>query len=293
VQADGDDRGYEEESLRNKKNRRLQMSEKYLNRADAPFSDKTWEIIDQTVIAAAKSQLSGRKLLHTQGPYGIGMKTLPTGDKKIEGSGGAKMMAPCMTPLTIVYSEFSLAVRDIAGFEQSCLPIDLSGAARAAMECARQEDNIIFNGSQTIGFKGLMNIDGNSPFKIKPWDSAGAAADDIINAVTMMDRFGFHGPYSLALSADLYNNLLRLYPQGVQTEIEHIRQIVTDGIIKTSAIGSGGILISSGEQFANIVLGQDMMSSFIGPAAGEYQLMVSESIAINILEPKAVCVLQK
>jgi len=271
------------------------MSDKFLNRADAPFSDKVWDMIDQTVIAAAKSQLSGRRLLRTQGPYGLGLKALPSGEKTIDDKNAddAKMTAPCLTPLTMIYSEFTLPTRDIASYQQCCLPIDLSRAAKSAIDCARQEDNLVFYGSKTIGFKGLMNIDGSCSVKVKTWDNPGAAADDIIRAVITLDNVGFHGPYALALSADLYNLLFRLYPQSGQTEIEHIRQIVTDGIIKTSAIKSGGILVCSCCPFATIVLGQDLMTGFAGPAGPEYQFIVSESLAVNILEPKALCILGK
>lgn len=271
------------------------MSEKYLHRDDAPFSDKVWESIDQAVVGAAKSQLCGRRLLQIQGPYGLGLKALPTSDKLLEEktSGEAKMSAPCLIPLVMIQSEFCLPVRDIASFEQMGFPLDLGNAAKAAVDCARQEDNLIFNGSKNAGTKGLLNIDGSSSLKLNSWDSVGAAADDIIKAVTELDKTGFHGPYTLGLSSGLYNLLFRRYPQGNQTEIEHIRQIVTNGIIKIPAVSSGGILLCSGSQYANIVLGQDLMTAFIGPSGSEYEFMVSESAALKVLETGALCILKK
>ena len=113
------------------------MSEKYLHRDDAPFGDKVWESIDETVVGAAKSQLCGRRLLNIQGPYGLGLKALPASDKALEEktSGDAKMSAPCLIPLAMIQSEFCLPVRDIASFEQMGLPLDLGSAAKAAMDC--------------------------------------------------------------------------------------------------------------------------------------------------------------
>jgi uncharacterized linocin/CFP29 family protein len=271
------------------------MSEKYLHRDDAPFGDNVWEKIDETVVGAAKSQLCGRRLLHTQGPYGLGLKVLPTADKPLEEktSGGTKIAAPCVIPLVMIQAQFNLPIRDIAAFEQSGFPLDLGNAAKAAMDCARQEDNIVFNGSKAAGVKGLMNIEGSVSVKLSSWETVGNAADDIIKAVTTLDKAGFYGPYTLGLSSELYNLLFRRYPQGNQTEMEHILQIITDGIIKTHPIASGGILLCSGSQFANIVLGQDLMTAFVGPSGGEYQFLVSESSALNVYEAGALCVLKK
>lgn len=271
------------------------MSEKYLQRDSAPFSNTVWEKIDEAIIMSAKSQLCGRRLLNIQGPYGLGLKAIPGGDKTLEEktSGSAKLTAPCVIPLAMIMSEFSLPIRDIAAFEQTGLPLDLSNAVKAAMDCARQEDNLVFNGSKSAGLKGLMNIDGIASVKLSQWDDVGTAADDIIKAVTTLDKAGFHGPYTLGLSAELYNLLFRRYPQGNQTEIEHIKQLITDGIIKTPAIPSGGVLLNSGSQFAAIVLGQDLMTAYVGPSGSQYLFTVSESAAPNVLEPAALCILKK
>lgn len=271
------------------------MSEKYLHRDSAPFSNTVWDKIDEAVVASAKSQICGRRLINIQGPYGLGLKAIPGGDKSLEDktSGSAKMTAPCVIPLAMIMSEFSLPVRDIAAFEQTGIPLDLGNAVKAAMDCARQEDNLVFNGSKNAGLKGLMNFEGSASVKLSQWNDVGAAADDIIKAVTTLDKAGFHGPYSLGLSVELHNLLFRRYPEGNQTEIEHIRQLITDGIIKTPAIPSGGVLLNSGSQFAAIVLGQDLMTGFVGPSGNEYMFTVYESAALNVLEPAALCILKK
>jgi uncharacterized linocin/CFP29 family protein len=270
------------------------MSEKFLHRDDAPFSDKVWEKIDETVVAAAKSQLCSRRILHTQGPYGLGLKVLSSGDKPIneKTAGDTKITAPCVTPLAMIQSEFTLPIRDIAAFEQSGLLLDVGDAAKAAVDCARQEDSIIFNGSKPLNLKGLLNVEGSHSVKLKSWDNIGTAADDIIQAVTVLDDAGFHGPYALALAPKLYNLLFRRYPQGNATELEHLEQIVTDGISKASAIPAGGILLCTCGPFANIVLGQDLMTGFTGPAGNAYEFLVSESVALSLTQPEAVCVLK-
>ena len=120
----------------------------------------------------------------------------------------------------------------------------------------------------------------------------GAAVEDVISAVTELDNAGFHGPYALALTPKSYNHLFRKYPQGEMTELEHIRQIVTDGVIKAAGIPGGGVLVDTSGPFANIVLGQDLMTAFVGPAPGEYQFSIFETVTLWLRVPQAVCVLK-
>ncbi|MCE5186799.1 MAG: bacteriocin family protein [Planctomycetaceae bacterium] len=271
------------------------MSDKFLHRDDAPFSAAVWTEIDKIVVAAASSQLSGRRLLAVKGPFGLGLKAVSGGDKQVDEktTGKAVMMAGQISHLIMISSQFSVPIRDIAAFEQSGLPIDLSAAADAAIDCAVQEDKLIFNGSDSTWTKGLLNAEGALSYNLKSWNELNTAVEDIIQAATLLDRAGFHGPYALGLAADLYNQLFRRYPEGNMTIFEHVRQIVTDGIYKIPAIHSGGLLLCSKEAFAHILLGQDLMTAFIGPAPHEYTFAVSETLALRLLRPESVCVLRK
>lgn len=270
------------------------MSEQYLNRGDAPFGAGVWEAIDAAVVAAAKSQLSGRRLLHTLGPYGLGSKTLPFGDSPVAGNviEGVTVSAGCMVSMAMLHSEFTLSARDIAAHEQSGLPLDTGPAAKAALALARQEDQLIYHGLEPLGLKGLLNTPGVRSLELGPWNKVGDGVEDIIRAVTELDNAGFHGPYALALTPRSYNHLLRRYPQGNMTELEHARQVVADGIVKAPALPGGGVLLDTSGPFAHIVLGQDLMTSFIGPAPAQYQFAVLESVALWVRTPEAICVLK-
>jgi len=271
------------------------MSEKFLHRGDAPFESKVWEKIDEAVVNAARSQLCGRRLLSVEGPYGLGLKALPGADQSVAEKPvveGVSLVASGSVPVVGIQSQFCLAARDLAAFEQTGLPLNLGAAVAAAIACARQEDALLFYGCKALGVPGLLNAPGVQSKKLKPWEEVGAAVEDLIEAVTQLDDAGFHGPYALALAPNLYNRLFRRYPQGPLTELEHLRSLVTEGLIKAPTIGSGGVLLASGRQYASIVLGQDLMTGFVGPAGPNYEFIVSESVALRLLQPAAVCVLQ-
>jgi uncharacterized linocin/CFP29 family protein len=268
------------------------MANKYLGRDDAPFGASVWQALDAAMINAVKSQLVGRRLLDIEGPYGLGLKSVPMGDAIVTpGKDGAPEIAASRAiPLALIRTSFTLPARDLATFEREGVALDLATVARAGMACARLEDELIFSGSKALDVPGLLAAAG-SKVKLSAWENEGDAAADIIKAVTALDDSGFHGPYALALAPRRYNLLFRRYRQGNQTEMQHVQNIVTDGVFKAPILKDGGVLLNSGKAFASIVLGQDMMLGFIGPSEGDLEFSISESLALRLRQPKAVCVL--
>jgi uncharacterized linocin/CFP29 family protein len=114
----------------------------------------------------------------------------------------------------------------------------------------------------------------------------------MIDAVTKLDDAGFHGPYCLALAPSLYNLLLRRYPQADGTELDHIRTIITEGVVKAPVLKKGGVILASGRQYSSIVIGQDMVIGFNGPVGNGLEFEVLESIALFIRSPESICVLK-
>jgi uncharacterized linocin/CFP29 family protein len=262
------------------------MANKYLAREDAPIDAATWETLDKTMEAAAKTVLAGRRLLHVDGPYGLGLKAVPLSDPPVERAA----ITSAVLPLALIHQSFMMSKRDLAAFEKDGVLLDTRGVAAAAIECATLEDALVFQGTRETA--GIMTAKGSNSLKLSAWTEVGAAAGDIIKAITVLDGAGFHGPYVLALAPARYNLLLRRYPQGNATEMEHIKTAVTDGIFKAPVLEGGGVLLASGRQYATIVVGQDMTVGFVGPAGERLEFTVSESLTPYIRQPKAICVLK-
>ncbi len=258
------------------------MANKYLAREDAPFGAETWKMLDAVMMEAAKSELVGRRLLHIEGPFGLGLKLVPLQDTEIESG----LIVSEFLPVLLIQKTFALGVRDLASYEREGIALDTSAVAEAAIECAQLEDDLIFNGA-------LLAAEGSNELELSSWDEVGTAAEDIIKALTTLDGAGFHGPYSLALSPSRYNLLFRRYPRGNFSEMEHVKTMVTKGLFKTPMLESDGVLLASGRQFASIVLGQDMTIGFIGPTGDGIEFSISESLAPLIRQPQAICVLKE
>jgi uncharacterized linocin/CFP29 family protein len=263
------------------------MTNKYLSREDAPIEAGTWEILDRIMLEAAKSVLSGRRVLHIEGPYGLGLKAVPLSDPEMT---AAPITGPVM-PLALISQSFTFGKRDLAAFEKEGVMLDTKPVATTAIECAKLEDELVFKGTKDTA--GLMTAKGSNQLKLSPWSEVGTAAADIIKAVTTLDGAGFHGPYTLALAPGRYNLLLRRYPNGNFSELEHVKTMATEGVIKVPALDGGGILLASGRQYASIVLGQDMAVGFIGPAGERLEFSISESLIPYVRQPKALCLLKE
>jgi len=261
------------------------MEKTYLGREDAPLSAETWKLLDFTMIEAAKSQLSGRRIVGIEGPFGFGLKAVPLSDcENAEGISTSSFI-----PVSLITTSFFLNKRDLAASERDRLMLDTAPVALAAMACAAKEENIIYNGLQEV--PGLLNAEGGTSLALTKWDKVGTAADQIIDAVTRLDSAGFHGPYCMALAPAQYNLLLRRYPQGDGTELDHIRTILAGDIVKAPGLKKGGVLLASGSQYCSLVIGQDMSIGYNGPSGDTLAFSISESLALLIRAPEAICVL--
>lgn len=270
------------------------MNDTYLHRDGTPFGDGVWAQIDAAVVGSAKARMAGRRLLHVAGPYGLALKAFSGAERSVADAVSERVVLriPGMTPVPSIESPFCLSIRDVAAFEGTGQLPDLSPAARAAAACADQEDALVFNGAPSIGLEGLLTARGGHSCRLTAWKEPGQAVDNVLQCINKLDGAGFHGPYALALAPALYNTLFRRYPQANQTELEHLRQAVTEGIVKAPMAGNGGVLVTAVSELASIVLGQDLAASFVGPSGRDYAFTVSESAVLRLVEPASVCVLK-
>ena len=262
------------------------MTNKYLARNDAPFGKNVWEVLDNVLKKTAKSHLVGRHLLNVEGPYGLGLKSIPLDDTETKPG----LITSQVLPVLYLQKRFTLGTRDIANFERDGVTLETLALSEAVKACAFMEDDLIFNGTEEV--PSLMTALDVNKMNLLDWSEVGTAAKGMIEAITRLDDAGFHGPYTLALAPERYNLLYRLYPQGKQSELEHIQTMITAGIHKTPILKKGGLLMASTAQCASIILGQDMSLGYIGPAGDKQEFMVSESLTVRVQQSKALCILE-
>ncbi len=264
----------------------------FLNRSDAPFDESFWKMLDEIVKEIAMGQISARKLIYAEGPYGLELQFLPGKERIIEANDTVRLSIPDFKTLTLINSTFTISAKAIASFIQSHIRMDIEPMVKCVLKLASLEDELLYYGSSAAAISGLLTNKDIQKYKLNSWDQVGDAVEDLIAAVTKLDTAGFHGPYTLALNPMLYNRLFRRYPEAEILEIDHLKSLITDGIIKAAAIKNGGVLLSSNKEFVSIVIGQDLSAGFEGPTERDYTFTLSESLALRIDVPQSICLLE-
>jgi uncharacterized linocin/CFP29 family protein len=265
------------------------MSGDYLNRAQAPFAEALWQTIDAAVVDAARDLLTGRRFLELDGAYGVGLTAIEVGSDELrqDDAAGVAVVMGRVQPVAMLRKTFQLSIRRIAGHVENDQPLDLAAAEDAAEAVAAREEALIYRGEEAAHLPGLLTASGRHHVQGGDWSEVEQALRDVLAGVTRLDSSGFRGPYALALSPPLYNGLFRLYPGTDLPQLEHLRRLCTRGIFKAAI--EGGVLVDP--RVGVLILGQDLRTGYIGHDGIHYQLYASESVALRIDDPKAVCTL--
>ncbi|HEX5313611.1 MAG TPA: family 1 encapsulin nanocompartment shell protein, partial [Gammaproteobacteria bacterium] len=99
----------------------------YLNRHLAPFSEETWNRIEAAAVAAAREDLTARRFLDVDGPYGVGLTTLELGAEDYcrqprEGEAGAVISSTRALPVPMIRKSFRLSMRRVVAAEEQGAP---------------------------------------------------------------------------------------------------------------------------------------------------------------------------
>ena len=261
-----------------------------LNRDQAPFPGEIWRMIDDAAASAARDQLTARRYLDLEGPFGVGLTAIEVGNDdycRQPGPDEAGAVMGRAIPLPMLRRSFQLSIRRVSAHVQNGQPLDLSPAQNAAEAVANREEELIYTGQPAFGLAGMMTMEDHQQVGIGDWTAPDRALHDVLAAATKLDDSGYRGPYALALSPVLYNNLFRLYPGSDVMALEHLRRLCTAGIYKAAI--AGGVLVDT--RVGVLILGQDLQAGYSSQDGVHYQLYLSESIVLRIDEPKAICVI--
>lgn len=262
----------------------------YLNRSQAQLPDELWEAIDAAAVSAARDQLTARRFLDLEGPFGIGMTAVETGADfycRDPAKGEAGAVASRAISVPIIRKECGLSVRRVEAYQSMHQPLDFSPIEDAAEAVARREEEFIYFGEERFGLQGLMTAHDRRNVALGDWAQVEQALGDVLNAVNQLEKSGFHGPYALAVAPNLYNDLFRRYEGTDMLQLEHLKRLCELGVFKAPI--DGAVVVDP--HVGKIILGQDLMVGYSGNDGIHYQLFVSESAVLMLQEPEAVCTL--
>lgn len=260
----------------------------YLNRRQAQLPDAIWQAVEETAVAAARERLTGRRFLDLDGPFGLGLTAIETGNddycrQPAADEAGAVMGRAVSVPM--LRKSFRLSIRRVAAHLDHGQPLDLTPAEDAAEAVADREEEFIYVGQPTRELPGLLTHEGRQQLEGGDWAAVERALADVLAAVTKLDEAGFRGPYALALAPALYNGLFRLYPGTDVLQLEHLRRLCTRGIHKAPI--DTAVLVDP--HVGKLILGQDMSAGYSNEDGVHYHLYLAESMVLRIDDPAAIC----
>lgn len=285
---------------------------------EVPLGHEQLELMQRTVANTAREQLVGRKFIKVYGPLGAGTQSvpwdtyLPPGMANLDVLGEAEerpVHTQKRATLSIpqIYKDFILYGRDIAASSQdggdnhckcngdncSCIPLDLSAMVSAAVQCAKKEDDMVFNGVAEMGIPGLTTVEGRNVQSMKDWSVLGNGFQDAVEAVSKLTATGFYGPYAMVVSPRLYALLHRVYEKTGVLEIHSVRALMKGGVFQSNVLKKDvAVVIAMGQNNVDLVVGQDMRVSYWGPANLNHRFRVWESAALRIKCPQAICTIE-
>lgn len=271
---------------------------------DSPLTNEEWNQLDATVIEMARRQLVGRRFIDIYGPLGEGIQTITNDVYEESRFGGLSLRGESLEmtqpsrrvsmTIPILYKDFMLYWRDVAQARTLGMPLDMSAAANAAAGGALMEDDLIFNGADEFDLPGLMNVKGRLTHLKNDWMESGNAFADIVEARNKLLKMGHSGPYALVVSPELYALLHRVHKGTNVLEIEHIRNIVTDGVFQSPTIkGRSGVLVATGRHNLDLAIAEDFDSAFLGDEQMNSLFRVYECVVLRIKRPSAICTLEE
>ncbi len=253
----------------------------YFMREEAPFGASVWEKIDDMVVTVAKRTLVARRFIEMVGPLGWGVEVAPKADFNFEQPYVAGQLS--YIPLIELSRDFKIRGKHLAVADQTPFALDLGAAAIATMELAKEEDR------QVLGSL-LQNAQCTS--EIEDWASPGGPFGAISTAIGKLRTTGFDAPFALVMSPARYAQLAGLMQPGWR-ELKMIMAIADGGIFQWPEMNNDSVMVVSNAPWnLDLVVGQDMVTAWIGNDGLDQVLRVLETIALRVKRPGAVCVLR-
>ncbi len=253
----------------------------YLLRDDAPFGADTWAKIDDMVATVVRKNLTARKFTPMVGPLGWGVEVAPlVGFEETEG-GHIASETETYLRLQQLEAGFRLRLKHLAMADQTPFSLDVGAAASAAVEIARQEDDLLLGGM----------IEAGKSAELGDWDTLNGPFTAIVKAEAELRSTGFDGPFALALSHALYARLASLMQHG-RRELEMVQRLVEVGIFRSRAVPEDQALLVSPQAWNfDMVVGQDIATAFVGNEGLELGFRVIETVALRVKRPGSILVL--
>jgi len=245
----------------------------YLMRDDAPLTEEQWKAVDGMVATVVTKNLVGRKLLHLVGPLGWGVEQVPVNSfTKDDDDAFVAAEEAEYIRLKTKSIQFKLHMKDLVKASQTPFGLDLGAVASAATELASSEDKMVLGELIKKAAAGEMG----------DWSQINGPFTAVARAQADLRSRGFDGPYALVVNYGTYARLASLMMHG-QRELKLVESLVEAGIFRSPAVPEGqALLVDPAGWNADLVVGQDIATAFLGNEGLDLSFQILETIALRV-----------
>ncbi len=276
----------------------------FLHRDEAPLTQEQWKSIDDIVVKTARKTVVGRKFIeitpvldpsiqHTSYDIIDAGNTGACGLFGEKDCGIIKVKDRKFLPLPIIYQDFKIHWRDIESSKKHGIPLDLGVPASAASKVSIAEDRLIFLGDSSLGYPGLLNVEGRNTVRIRDWNSNGEAFRNAVEAVEKLTEKGFYQDYALVLNPKDYAKLHRVLHNTGVLEISQIKELYNVGVFTTPAVPQNkAVAVATGIENMDIFVAQDMITAYVNYDNMDHYFRIFEILALRIKRPESICTIE-
>ncbi|MCB1026755.1 MAG: family 1 encapsulin nanocompartment shell protein [Microthrixaceae bacterium] len=247
----------------------------HLHRRLAPISEAAWAELDAEAVAQLSNFLAARKLVEFHGP--TGSQALSTGRRERITDGDVRIERVVTVPMYELRRAFTLARSEIESLERGAADVDLDPLHEAARGIAAAEDDLVFNGVDTVT-KGLAEGSIHDSIEI-PSDFTDYPTA-VATAVANLRRGGVGGPFGLALGPRCYQGVIETTGGGIVV-FDHLKKITGGPIVWAPSV-SGAIVISMQGGDHHLEASEDLALGYLAHDADNVELYLTETIGFRL-----------
>lgn len=257
-----------------------------LRRELAPISPTAWTEIDDMAREALVANLSARKFVDLDGPYGIshacvnlGRINLPDG----QSSGQVRYGVHQVLPLIETRVSFILKQWELDNIDRGARDTQLDALVAAARRIAAFEERAIYFGLAEAGIKGLHAEVASKPIPLTL--DVDAFVDAVSEGQAQLLRDGVEGAANLVVSPDIWKFLARSTPGGTLRSL--LAQQLGGQVIYSASV-EDALLVASRGGDCEMTVGQDLAIGYHHHTAEEIHLFFTESFTFRVIAPEAL-----
>lgn len=266
----------------------------HLLREVAPLSDAAWAQVDEEARTRLTNYLAARRLVDFTGPSGWRHSTYNLGISKAITSppraSEVKARTRQVLPLVELRVPFTLSRAELDNADRGHDDVDLDPLAKAASAIALAENVAVFHGYEAASITGITQASAHTPI------DGGGGLDKfptyVAGGVERLRLAGIGGPYGLALSSEVWTEVVETTENGGYLLFEHLSRILESGPIVWAPGVEGGIVISQRGGDFLFDCGQDLSVGYLAHDAETVTLYLEESFTFRVLGDDAAVALK-